>query len=204
MDQFNDGCLVIANDPASYHPVATNHFTVTFKLPATLRNYAVANNPLFTETVVNSPDGLILTLKLANDNIQEPNFSQQSLTYQKGNLSIEFPGKIDVFTSTAQFHIFVTKSAYDILYSWKLASGNHLTGEVGDPEDYWADVDIDVTTGNKGTLVGTWHWHNVWCSQLQGITFNNGDNSPKTCTITMKYFKPEWESASNPYDKKSN
>lgn len=182
----HDHCLVIASDGRAYHPVATNHFTVTINLPEGLINQADPEKRPFSKSDSQ------LTLKVASDNIAEPSLQQQKLSYRKGNLSIEFPGSIDAFSSSANFHVFVTKSAYDILYSWKLASGNHITGEIGDPEDYWAEVMIDVTTGNKGTLVGTWTWHNCWVSALQGVTFDNNQNQPKTCQVTISYFKPEW------------
>lgn len=187
-DKFNASVINIAADPKKYHPVATNHFTVTFKLPEGLINQADPKKRTIRESGLDP----ILALKIANQDIQEPTLSQQKLTYKKGNLSISFPGTIDEFNGSANFDVFVKQSAYDILYSWKLASGDHLTGEVGDPEDYWAEVDIDVTTGNKGTLVGTWRLHNVWCSQLQGITFNNNSNETKKVTIQLSFFKPEW------------
>lgn len=187
-DKFNASVINIAADPSKYHPVATNHFTVTFKLPEGLINQADPKK----RTLKDSGLDPILALKIANQDIQEPTLSQQKLTYKKGNLAISFPGTIDEFNGSANFDVFVKQSAYDILYSWKLASGNHLTGEVGDPEDYWAEVDIDVTTGNKGTLVGTWKFYNVWCSQLQGITFNNNSNETKKVSIQLSYFKPEW------------
>ena len=188
MEQFNDACLVIASDGKAYHPVATNNYTVTIRLPKTLRNQADPKKPLITDTLKDA----VLTLKVANDSIDEPNFKQDTLKYAKGNLDISYPGRINGFSGNAKFHIFVQKSAYDILYSWKMAAGNHLTGEVGDPDDYWAEVDIDVTTGNKGTLVGTWKWRNVWCSDLQGVTFSSSGNDTKSVQITMHYFRPEY------------
>lgn len=184
-NQFNDFCLKIANDGQAYHPVATNHFTVTMRLPTTLQNAANPNAPF-------SQDDLILTLKIASESFKGPGFSQQPLTYKKGNLSIDYPGSMNSFTSSAAFDVFVTKSAYDILYSWKMASGNHLTGEVGDPEDYWAEIEIDVTTGNKGQLVGTWELFNCWCSDLASINFDNNSNNPMKCDITIHYFRPKW------------
>lgn len=187
-DKFNASVINIAADPSKYHPVATNHFTVTFKLPEGLINQADPKKRTLKDSGLDST----LALKIANQDIQEPTLSQQKLTYKKGNLSISFPGTIDEFTGSANFDVFVKQSAYDVLYSWKLASGNHLTGEVGDPEDYWADVDIDVTTGNKGTLVGTWKLYNVWCTQLQGVTFSNNSNETKKVSIQISYFKPEW------------
>ena len=186
---FNDACLVIASDGQAYHPVTTNNFTVTVRLPQGLINQA---DPQKRPFAAEGESDRILTLKVANDDFKEPSFGQATITYKKGNLEISFPGTINGFNGTSTFHVFVTKSAYDILYSWKMASGNHLTGEVGDPDDYWGEVQVDVTTGNKGTLVGTWVLHNVWLSSLDGITFKNGDNSPKTCSITLQYFRPEW------------
>lgn len=186
MAQFNDYCLNIAADGKAYHPAATNHFTVTITLPETLKNMADPKRRLF------SSEDSKLTLKISNESFQGPAFSQSAITYRKGNLGIDFPGIINTFTSTAQFDVFVTKSAYDILYSWKMASGNHLTGEIGDPEDYWSEVSIDITTGNKGTLIGTWELHNCWCSDLQPVTFDNNSNAPMKCGITIHYFKPEY------------
>lgn len=185
--RFNDYCLAIAGDPQSYHPVANNHFTVTIRLPEGLINQADPQKRPFAASES------ILTLKIANRDIKEPSFGQQTISIKKGNLEIAFPGTINAFSGTANFHVFVTKSAFDILYSWKMASGNHITGEVGDPEDYWAEVEIDVTTGNKGTLVGTWRLHNVWLSQLDGVTFSNESNEAKSVAVTMQFFKPEWE-----------
>lgn len=202
--QFNDNCLAIAANPEDYHPLATNHFTITFSsLPAHLKNYALDGYPEFGEKLLtDSTSGIPLSLKIANETIAEPTLSQQTLKYSRGNLDIVFPGRIDSFNGNATFSVFVNKSAYDILYSLKMAAGNHLTGEVGDPDDYWFEVSIDVTTGNKGTLVGTWIWHNVWISNLQGVTFDNSANSTKQCTITMQYFRPEWKSNQNPYNLK--
>jgi hypothetical protein len=186
-NNFNDYCLTIANDGKAYHPVATNHFTVTMNLPKGLINQADPNKAPFNDA------DLTLTLKISAETFKGPGFQQSALTYKKGNLTIDYPGNISGFTSTATFDVFVTKSAYDILYSWKLASGNHITGEVGDPDDYWSDITIDVTTGNKGTLIGTWTLHNCWCSDLGSISFDNGSNNLMKCDITIHYFKPEWE-----------
>lgn len=195
MDKFNDACLVIANDGRAYHPVANNNYTVTITLPAGLKNYADPQLGKFGSERKSEADGddSILTLKIANDTFQEPTLQQDTLSYSKGNLEIAFPGRIKGFSGTADFHVFVTKTAYDLLYSWKMASGNHLTGEVGDPEDYWGTVQIDITTGNKGTLVGSWILHNVWCSQLGGVTFSNGSNDTRKVQITLQYFRPEYK-----------
>lgn len=189
---FNDSCIKIADDTSGYyHPVATNHFTVTIKFP---KNLGVDNKNIpLNKTIDKDAE---LTLKIANDSFQSPGFTQQVLTYRKGNLAIDFPGALNAFTSTAKFHVFVSKSAYDLLYTWKLASGNHLTGEIGDPENYWATIMVDVTTGNKNTLVGTWTLNNCWCSDLQSITFDNNSNTLMDCSITIHYFKPKWDSSS--------
>ncbi len=195
MDKFNDACLVIANDGRAYHPVTNNNYTVTIKLPSNLINYADPKRRKFGEQAKSAADGdeSILTLKVANDSFDEPSLSQSSLDYSKGNLTIRFPGRMEATSGTASFHVFVTKSAYDLLYSWKMASGNILTGEVGDPDDYWAEVQIDITTGNKGTLVGSWVLHNVWCRSLQGVKFSASGNEQRTVQITLEYFRPEYK-----------
>ncbi|MCM1323033.1 MAG: phage tail protein [Acetobacter sp.] len=194
MDKFNDACIAIANDGNAYHPVANNHFTVTITLPKGLKNYADPKRRLFGPEGKEAPnsDNSILTLKIANDTFKEPDLGQQKLGYQKGNLKINFPGTIDEFSTSSEFHVFVNRTAFDLLYSWKMASGDHLTGEVGDPYDYWAEVRIDITTGNKGTLVGSWVLHNVWCSKLSTPTFSNSSNETRKVTIQLEYFKPEY------------
>lgn len=177
--------LHIATNPESYRPVMTNHFDITIFGLDGMRNYA-SSDP---KAVIKESK---LTLSIATDTFQGPTISQQAIPINKGNLTIEFPGRMDAHTSTATFHVFVKKSAFDILYSWKMASGNNVNGLVGNPQDYWKVVEIDVTTGDKGLLVGTWRYQNCWLQSLQEVTFNNGANEVKTANVTMKYFRPQW------------
>lgn len=183
---MNDAAYRIASNPASYRPVMGNHFEVTVHDLDGMINWADPDKSLITESA--------LTLKVANDTFQGPTLNQQAVSINKGNVTLEFPGRMDATQSTASFQVYVNKSAYDILYSWKMASGNHETGDVGAPSDYWKRVEVDVTTGNKGTLVGTWTLNNAWISSLQEITFSNADNSIKVANITLRYFKPTWRS----------
>lgn len=185
---MNGANLTISRNAGNYRPVMTNHFEVTIHDLDGMVNWADPEKG----PIVDSE----LTLKIANKNFQGPQISQQSVSIARGNTTIEFPGRLDAFSSTATFEVFVTKSAFDILYSWKMASGNPETGEVGDPGDYWKKVDIDVMTGNKGTYVGTWTLNNCWISSLQEVAFDNSANEVKSCQITLKYFAPKWRRAS--------
>ena len=180
----------IADKPQNYRPLTNNNFQLTVFGLDGMRNWALED----PEAKLTDSD---LTLKIGNKSFGGPKFSQQSLSITRGNLTIEFPGRIDAFQTTAVFQVFMNKSAWDILYSWKMASGNHETGDVGDPDDYWKTVEIDVTTGNKGTLVGTWVLNNCWLSELQEVTFDHESNEVKSVNITLKFFKPKWRTAGN-------
>lgn len=186
---MNKANFYVSANPANYRPVMTNHFEVTVHDLDGMINWADPDK----KTIVDSE----LTLKIANKNFSGPNISQQSVAIQRGNTTIEFPGRIDAFSSTATFEVFVNKSAFDILYSWKMASGNQETGEVGNPSEYWKRVEIDVLTGDKGTLIGTWTYNNCWLQSLQEVTFDNGANEVKSCSVTLKYFAPKWRSNQN-------
>lgn len=186
---MNKANFYISANPANYRPVMTNHFEITVHDLDGMINWADPDKKPIADSE--------LTLKIANKNFSGPNISQQSVAIQRGNTTIEFPGRIDAFSSTATFEVFVNKSAFDILYSWKMASGNQETGEVGNPSEYWKRVEIDVLTGDKGTLIGTWTYNNCWLQSLQEVTFDNGANEVKSCSVTLKYFAPRWRSNQN-------
>lgn len=188
---MNNANFHIASNSGSYRPVMTNHFEVTIHDIADMVNQADPKKRKFSELDSEAD----LTLKIANNTFQGPQFNQQAVAIQRGNTTIEFPGKMDAHSSNATFQVFANKSAFDILYSWKMLAGNHETGDVGDPSDYWKKVEIDVMTGNKGKIIGTWTFHNCWISALQEVTFDNGANEVKAVTITLRYFKPQWRNA---------
>lgn len=185
---MNDANFRISSNPANYRPVMTNHFEVTiFDLDGMINQADPEKAPIAESQ---------LTLKIANDTFQGPQLNQQSVAIQRGNMTIEFPGRMDATQSTATFQVFANKSAFDILYSWKMASGNHENGQVGSPDEYWKRVEVDIMTGDKGTLVGTWTFDKCWISSLQEVTFDNKANEVKSVNITLKYFAPKYRSAS--------
>lgn len=186
---MNDALHRISANPRNYRPVMTNHFELTIHDLDGMINWADPDKG----PIVDSD----LTLKIATKSWAGPKLSQQSVKIQKYNLEMEFPGRMNAFESSMTFEVFVDKSAWDILYSWKMASGNQETGDVGDPWDYWKTVDVDVLTGNKNTLIGTWNLKNCWLSDLQEVTFDNAANDVKTAQVTMKYFSPSWRKAKN-------
>lgn len=185
----NHAAFHIANDSVGkYRPSMTNNFRVTiWGLEGTADKVSEEEDATLGEDT-----GLVL--KISNDSFVEPSFSQQSVTIKRGNLSIEFPSQMDAFSSTANFTCFVDADTYGKLYTWKCLSGDHETGEVGDPSDYWKTVTIDHITG-KGELIGTWTLNNCWISNLQGVTFDQSGSSVKTCQVTLKYFKPTYRKA---------
>ena len=173
----------IANDPTKYRPAMTNSFRIS--IPGL--NGAIDKTSEEEGAVLG--DDTELVLKIANESFKEPTLSQQSVSLKRGNLSIEFPGQIDAFSSTSTFTCFVDSDSYGKLYTWKCQAGDHETGEVGDPSDYWKTVTIEHLTG-KGELIGTWTLNNCWLSSLEGATFDNNSANIKTVSVTLKYFKP--------------
>lgn len=178
----------IANNSTKYRPSMTNNFRITI-----WGLEGIADK-------TNEDDGAVLgedtglTLRIANETFSEPTLNQQSVKIQRGNLSIEFPSQMDAFQSTSSFTCFVDSDAYGKLYAWKCLAGDHETGEVGDPADYWKTVTIEHISG-KGELIGTWTLNNCWLSSLEGVTFDQKASEVKSCKVTIKYFKPTWRKA---------
>lgn len=133
-------------------------------------------------------------LKVSNEDFKEPTLNQASISIKRGNLTMEFPAQIEAFSSTSSFSCFIDADTYGKLYAWKCLSGDHETGEVGDPTDYWRTVTVEHLTG-KGELIGTWTLNNCWVSSLEGVTFDNNSASIKKVSITLKYFKPQYRKA---------
>ena len=133
-------------------------------------------------------------LKVSNEDFQEPSFRQNTVQIKRFNLTMEFPADMQAFSSTSNFSCFVDADTYGKLYAWKCLSGNHETGEVGDPSEYWREVSVQHLTG-KGELIGTWTLHNCWLSDLSGATFDNNSAQIKKVQATLRYFKPQWRKA---------
>lgn len=188
MADFFNATTNIAEDPTSYKPMMNNHYILTVTDLDGMRDYTKAD----TTAVISDS---VLSLKIANQSFAEPSLQQGTVEIRKGNMSITFPGTINAMSSSATFQVYVSKSAYDILYSWKMASGNHETGEVGDPGEYWKTGTIDLVSGNRGTVYGTWTLNNLWISSLQGVTFSNDTSEIRSVTVTMHYYKPTYRSA---------
>ena len=181
--------ITIADKIESYRPDMTHTFRMTI---LGLGGASDVSNS--TPGAVLDEENSSLVLTIANDSFQEPTLRQGTVSFKRANLTIEFPGQIEAFSSTSKFTCFIDSDSYGKLYAWKCQSGNHETGEVGDPRDYWKDVTVEKLTG-KGELVGTWHLHNCWLSELSGETLDNNTANIKTCTATLKYFRPEWRKA---------
>lgn len=148
---------------------------------------------------VSREEGAVLTdsetvLRVSNEDFKEPSFQQNTVQLKRANLVIEFPGEMQPFSSDCTFSCFVDADTYGKLYTWKCQSGDHETGEVGDPIDYWRAVKVEHLTG-KGELIGTWTLNNCWMSALSGATFDNNSAQVKKVTITLKYFKPTYRKA---------
>ena len=133
-------------------------------------------------------------LKVSNEDFKEPSLNQDSLSIKRGNLTMEFPGAIQAFSSSSSFSCFIDADTYGKLYAWKCLAGDHETGEVGDPVDYWRTVTVEHLTG-KGELIGTWTLNNCWVSSLEGATFDNNSAQIKKVSITLRYFKPTYRKA---------
>lgn len=177
----------IAQDPTLYKPVMNNHYILTVTGLDGMRDYTKDDaNAVISDST--------LSLKIANQTFAEPSLQQGTVEIRKGNMSITFPGTINAMSSSATFQVYVNKSAYDILYSWKMASGNHETGEIGDPGEYWKKGTIDLVSGNRGTIYGTWTLPNLWISSLQGVTFSNDSSEIRNVNVTMHYYAPTYRS----------
>lgn len=181
---MNSANYTVAANPASYRPQMTNHFEMTIQGLEGMINQADPDKGPITDSV--------LTIKIANDTFKEPDLNQQAVGFSRGNTTFEFPGRMDANQTTATFHCMVDKNAYDILYSWKLASGNPETGDVGDPQDYMKTVIIDETSGNKAKLLSSWTLNYAWISSLSGAQFSNSANEIKNVQITLRFFKPQY------------
>lgn len=185
---MNNHTITIASDGKKYKPVMDNHFVLTVYGLDGMRDYSKTDeNAVLTDAQ--------LSLKIANQSFQEPNLAQGTTEIKKGNMSITFPTTINSMSSSMAFEVFVEASAYNVLYSWKMAAGNHVTGQVGNPQDYWKRVTVDITDGNKGTLYGTWTFDNAWISSLSGASLSNTSGQIKTVSVTLHYFRPRWEAA---------
>lgn len=185
---MKEAAFHISNNPAKYRPAMGNNFRVTIPgLEGILDKTSEEEGALLGEDTA-------LTLKIANETFQEPTLSQQTVAVKRGNLTIEFPGQIDAFQSSSTFTCFIDSDSYGKLYAWKCQSGDHETGDVGDPQDYWKTVTIEHLTG-KGDLIGTWTLYNCWLSNLTGVTFTNNSAEVKTVSVTLRYFRPTWRKA---------
>lgn len=184
---FFNATAHIAQNPKSYKPMMNNHYILTVTGLDGMRDYTKAD-----KTAVISDS--MLSLKIANQSFAEPNLQQGTVEIRKGNMSITFPGTINAMSSSASFQVYVSKSAYDILYSWKMASGNHEDGLIGDPDDYWKVGTLELVNGNKGTVYGTWALNNLWISSLQGVTFSNDTSEIRSVSVTMHYYAPTYRS----------
>lgn len=187
MTDFFNATTNIAEDPKSYKPMMNNHYILTVTGLDGMRDYTKKD---VTAKISESE----LSLRIANQSFAEPSLQQGTVEIRKGNMSITFPGTINAMSSSANFQVYVSKSAYDILYSWKMASGNHETGEIGDPKEYWKDGTVDLVSGNRGTIYGTWTLNNLWISSLQGVTFSNDTSEIRSVSVTMHYYKPSYRS----------
>lgn len=177
----------IAQDPAKFRPGMTNTYRITIPI---LPEDGKLIDKTGTEGALLS-DNSELVLKIANESFKEPTLSQQSVQVKRGNLVMEFPSTIDAFSSTSTWTCFVDSNSYGILYTWKCLAGDHETGEIGDPNDYWREVIVEHLTG-KGEVIGTWTLHNCWISSLEGVNFDNNSAAVKTVSVTFKYFKPTY------------
>ena len=171
-----------------FRPGMTNHYRISIKgLENLIDKTSNSENEALgedTETI----------LKIASESFKEPTLSQQTVQIKRGNLTMEFPSTIDAFSSTSTWTCFVDSNSYGKLYTWKCKAGDHETGEVGDPADYWKTVKVEHLTG-KGEVIGTWTLHNCWISSLEGANFDNNSAAVKTVSVTFKYFKPTYRKA---------
>ena len=53
-----------------------------------------------------------IVLKVSNEDFQEPVFRQNTVQLKRSNLTIEFPGDIQAFSSTSNFSCFVDADTY--------------------------------------------------------------------------------------------
>ncbi len=199
-NEFFNATSYIAADPASYKPIMNNHYILTITGFEGKKNYARSTA---TKIVNFTQAEAELSLKIANQTFAEPNLQQGFQEIKKGNMSISFPGAINAMSSTATFQVYVSKSAYDILYSWKMESGNQVTGEVGDPQEYWREVKIDLVSGNRGVIYGTWTLKNAWISSLQGVTFSNDSSEVRSVSVTMHYYMPSYTSTTSEWEEQA-
>jgi hypothetical protein len=186
---MNRSIFHIADQNSSkYRPAMTNTFSVIIPDLEGLVDKTSQN-----EGAVIGQDAETV-LKVSNENFKEPSLQQETVQLKRGNLTMVFPGQIQAFSSETAFSCFIDADTYGKLYTWKCLAGDHETGEVGDPKDYWRTVTIQHLTG-KGELIGTWTLHNCWCSALSGATFDNKSASIKEVSVTLQYFRPEWRKA---------
>lgn len=174
----------IADETKGFRPGMTNTFRVIIPgLDGLLDKASREEGAVITDSET--------VLKVSNEDFKEPTITQNTVQIKRGNLTIEFPGDIQAFSSDCNFTCFIDADTYGKLYTWKSLSGDHETGEIGDPAEYWRTVKVEHLTG-KGELIGTWTLNNCWCSQLSGASFDNNSAQVKKVAVTLKYFKPQY------------
>lgn len=183
-----DKCAIfhIANDDiGSLRPAMTNTFRVNIP---DLEGIDDITSGASGAKLGNDTENI---LRISNEDFQEPSFNQKTVTLNRANQKINFPGDMDAHSSTSNFSCFIDADTYGKLYAWKCLAGNHEDGSVGDPKDYWRTVTVEHLTG-KGELIGTWTLNNCWCSGLSGATFSNDSAQIKKVQVTLQYFSPKW------------
>ena len=179
--QTNFGTFHLADNPKAYQPVRTNNFRFIVQgLDRLLRLGGDANNE---DDYINNAQEVIDFSVVSFD---EPGFSQEPISINRGNSTIYFAGKASYSAGSLVINDFAGADGKSVLRAWQALSYNPIDDTIPSSERYKIDATVlEYTPDNK--LLNYWELKGCWVTNLTVTGYDNNNPGIKTITASIRY-----------------
>ncbi len=192
-NSFNRGAYHIANNKVEYNPQRKDNFTlVVTGIDDLLRVGSRDGSTEAKDRMTDGQEQIMLALK----NCGTPQFSQGSITVNRGNSVIKFAGKPEFQDISFSAYDYIGSNIKDILLAWQQLSYNSKYDYVGNAKSYKKNCQLLQLTPD-GTLVRYWDIKGAWLKDVKPGDFDYSSDDAQTVDATLVY---DWAELRMPDD----
>lgn len=168
-DTFSRGAYHIANNTVEYNPQRKSNFTLIVHGIGNLPRVGSIDSSVGTLTsddiIANGQEQLILALRSCDT----PSVSQGTITINRGNSTIKFPGKPTFNDLNIEAYDYIGSDVKDTLLAWQNLSYNSKYDYIGKASVFKKDCEL-LQLSPEGELIRYWEIKGAW---LSGVTPGN-------------------------------
>lgn len=183
--QKSYGTYYLADNPQLFEPQRSNNFEFIVTDLDNLRRAGTIGNE--SEAYFENAQEI---LRLSVQSSSVPHFTQQAISIQRGNNTVNYAGKPEFGDGNVVIKDYIGADTKAILMAWQNIQYNVSTEKMGHASDYKKLCYLVEYTPDY-QKVRTWKLHGCFITGLSEDGYDNNSNGDRNITVNIKYDRAE-------------